>query len=141
MDEHNQVLPIDALPSLAISFADALHAQSGEQFDFSLASLARLDSVLDEWVHIAMVYGGAEPLDLQGYVGATLAYVGETLRRAFGGHWEQLPTRNWPVLTFPNGQQLDLEPLVTGVLRGALSPAFASLPRLLTANGIVREEQ
>ena len=111
--------------ALASHFADRIAEMTGQKLDFSLASLAVLDDLLDEWLHLSRVYGSERADDLSGLVLPLVAYVGETVRHAYGGTWIERPTG--PVLRIAQTIELDLRPLVQAILAQQHPPAFARL--------------
>lgn len=115
--------------ALATTFRERVREATGHDLDFSLESLALLDDLLDEWLHLAEVYGSDRPHDLSELEGPLVAYVGETLRRAFGGHWVERPTG--PVLRVSQAIDLDLRPLVRATLAHQHRPSFSRLASAL----------
>lgn len=113
------------LVRLAESFASSVSEQSGERLDLSPASLAIVDSLLDQWLHLAEVYAGAEPLDLTPYVMPTAAYAGEVLRRALGGGWivAELPGAP-PYLVVGGKLRLDVVQMVEQIYRRSRPPSL-----------------
>ncbi|MDI3339832.1 MAG: hypothetical protein QJR03_04795 [Sphaerobacter sp.] len=71
-------------------FAALVDGWSGAPLDFSPASLATLDALLQQWRDLAEVYAGAGGPALASLAGPAAAYVGEVLIRAFGGGWVDL---------------------------------------------------
>jgi hypothetical protein len=118
--------------ALATAFAERVREATGQDLDFSLDSLALLDDLLDEWLHLAGVYGGDRPHDLSDLELPVLAYVGETLRQNFGGNWIERP--GGPALRLAYTVDLDLRPLVRAILSHRQPPGFARL-----ASAIERE--
>ena len=107
--------------------AAALAAQFGAGFDFSPASLQRLDAALAEWLSFAEVYAGPSE-SLEHLARPLAAYVGEVLVRE-GGCW--LEPAEEPTVVLPAGAVLALEDLTRQVLSRAVPPSFA---RLLTGS-------
>ncbi len=130
------VTPQD-LVDQAESFAAVAGAQSGEQLDFSPSSLATVDSLLDQWLHLAEVYAGAEPPDLTPFVMPTAAYTGEVLRRALGGEWI-IPEEpgSHPYLVLGGQLQVNAVHLVEQILRQRASlslwETYQTLARVLS---------
>ncbi|WP_448575964.1 hypothetical protein [Thermomicrobium sp.] len=120
---------MDHWVKLASDFADRVVGMTGQKLDFSLASLAVLDDLLDEWLHLSRVYGSERPDDLSNLEFPLVAYVGETFRRAYGGTWIERPTG--PVLRIAQTIELDLRPLVQAILAQQHPPAFARLAAAL----------
>ncbi len=114
---------------LAHEFAERVREATGQELDFSLESLAVLDDLLDQWLHLAEVYGGEQPQDLTALAQPLAAYVGETLRMAFGGRWIERTGR--PVLQLGEVVDLELLPLVRVILGRQHPPAFARLAAAL----------
>ncbi|MCS7050773.1 MAG: hypothetical protein NZL87_04080 [Thermomicrobium sp.] len=120
---------MSTLPRLALEFAQRTLEATGQHLDFSLRSLALLDDLLDEWLHLAQVYGSERPHDLSEFTLPLLAYVGETIRQAFGGSW--IERSGAPVLRLTDTTELDLAPYVRAVLSSQQPPAFARLVHAL----------
>lgn len=114
---------------LAHEFVRLVLDIAGQQLDFSLESLATLDDLLDEWLHLSVIYGGERPAGLDHLTLPLVSYVGETLRRAFGGTWVTRDDR--PLLAFRPNITLDLFPLVQRTLTHQQPPAFARLATAL----------
>ncbi len=110
---------------LAELFVERLRDATGQTLDYSLDSLALLDDLLEEWLHFAEVYGSDRPHDLSHLEQPLVAYVGETLRRTFGGYWIERPGRS--VVQLAQHIELDLFPLVRSILAHQRPPAFARL--------------
>ncbi len=110
---------------LAELFVERLREATGQTLDYSLDSLALLDDLLEEWLHFAEVYGSDRPHDLSHLEQPLVAYVGETLRRAFGGHWVERP--GGTVVRLAQRIDLDLLPFVRSILTHQRPPAFARL--------------
>ena len=115
--------------ALASDFADRVAEMTGQHLDFTLASLAILDDLLDEWLHLSQVYRSERPDDLSRLVLPLVAYVGETLRHTYGGTWIERPSG--PVLRIAQTIELDLRPLVQATLAQQHPPAFARLAAAL----------
>ncbi|MCM8747204.1 hypothetical protein NET03_11790 [Thermomicrobium sp. CFH 73360] len=114
---------------LAREFAERVREATGQELDFSLDALVVLDDLLDEWLHLAEVYGGERPQDLTELAQPLAAYVGETIRLAFGGRWIERP--GGPVLRLAEAVDLELLPLVQAILTRQYPPAFARLAAAL----------
>jgi len=126
---------LDQLARHAAFFAAAASAQSGERLDFSPESLAILDSLLDQWLHFAAVYGGAERPDLSPYVVPAAAYVGTVLQRALRGEWvvsEEPGGR--PSLVFGDAAHLDVLSLMEQILSGSVRPCLWDMYLVLERN-------
>ncbi len=121
----------------AESFAAVAGAQGGEQLDFSPQSLATVDSLLDQWLHLAEVYAGVEPPDLTPFIMPTAAYAGEVLRRALGGEWI-IPEKpgSYPYLVLGGHLQVNAVHLVEQILRHraplSLWETYQRLARMLS---------
>lgn len=115
----------EELIRLAESFASSVSAQSGERLDFSPASLAIVDSLLDQWLHLAEVYAGAKPLDLTPSIMPTAAYAGEVLRRALGGEWTVAEPPDAPPYLVVGGRlQLDVVQMVREIYGRSRPPSL-----------------
>jgi len=116
------------LVRLAETFASSISDLSGEHLDFSPGSLAALDSLVDQWLHLAEVYAGAEALDLSAYALPTAAYAGEVFRRALGGEWyiSEAPSAP-PHLVLAGRFRLDVVQLVERFYRRASPPSLWDL--------------
>lgn len=114
---------------LAQQFAEEVRESTGYELNFTSASLAVLDDLVDEWLHLAEVYSGERPQELDHLTLSVLAYVGETLRRSFGGTW--VAGAQQPKLLFRSVIQFDLYELVQQILRREHPPAFARLAQAL----------
>ncbi|MDW8059670.1 MAG: hypothetical protein RMK01_06305 [Thermomicrobium sp.] len=115
--------------ALAATFAERVRDATGQELDFSLESLALLDDLLDEWLHLGEVYGSDRPHQMSELELPLVAYVGETLRRSFGGSWVERPSGT--VLRIAHAVDLDLRPLVRAILAYQHPPSFARLAEAL----------
>lgn len=122
---------------LASEAAEILATQSGQPFDFSLASLARLDALLAEWRDLNAVYGGPIP-DHSPLIVPVAAYLGETLARA-GAWWFDAATgdshRPALVAVFPDGRHLDLIEAASIACQGVEGASLSAIASLLQCSG------
>lgn len=98
---------------------------SGEQLDFTPASLTTLDALFAEWRDLASVYGGAEPPDLTGFAEPVAAYLGMVLIGTLGGVWEDAAATpgQGPTLVLDGRTRVALVPTVLPALIGR-APLF-----------------
>lgn len=117
------------LEQLAERFAGSMSQQFGETFDFSPASLTRLDAAIDQWLAFSEAYRGDDPNEVLSMALPLAAYVGEVIRRTrTDAVWitvEEAGQIAPPHIKLANGARVNVLKKAIQTLTQADSPSFA----------------